>query len=488
MKGLTDSVFKDVYFKKDDQGNVKLVDNFQTRNVKLLPFTLNPLSGNLYDISCGLLGVASEFYRLYTKSTVRTLPSAEDASAVMQVELREQFKMSDEDVERFIAVFQDILFENNKLNVIDPAFFAFAPMSFFDKETKDESKYKKYRSGQPKIANYYLSMAENCQGAFGDAPRDLFSQTVIDCLKTEDDEFSTQSTDDKYFILPFIKDSFAADLKWLVQQSNGVIVKYLPLFLHFYACYSLIQTLAFMNKNNWQKSIEKPLPIYYMLTSEKVTASADGVRKGWSASNLLADTFLDKMSSYAQALDILNTLFEENDGLMTFQEIRDKFAAMEWDEDSKAFCEGILNEYQTNKRTLLENRGTETNALPEPLTIDVNSYEEFMDCLLELCIKLQSKDYPRMKHAMYCMADIRLLMHRREHKVLAFDEELILFLIAMVTKGERVRLDELYRRFETYGILFSFQTKNAISDYLLNLNLLERKSDSGEAQYVRIIL
>jgi DNA phosphorothioation-dependent restriction protein DptG len=243
-----------------------------------------------------------------------------------------------------------------------------------------------------------------------------------------------------------------------------------------------------MNKNNWNTPITKPLPIYYMLTSEKVTASADGVRKGWSASNLLADTFLDKMSSYAQALDILNLLFEDNEGLMTYQEIKDRFATMEWDDEAKAFCEYILNEYQTRKRTLLEDRGTETNALPLALDIDVNSYEEFMDTLLELCIKLQSKDYPRMKHAMYCMADIRLLMRRREHKVLAFDEELLLFLIAMVTKGERVRLYELYRRFEAYGILFSFQTKNAISEYLLNLNLLERKSDSGEAQYVRIVL
>lgn len=487
MKGLTDKIFKEVYFKQDDNGNAKFVDNFQTRRIKLLPFTLNPLSGNLYDISCGLLGVASEFYRLYTKSTVKTMTSAEDASAVIKEELRAQFKMIDEDIERFIAVFQDVLFDNNKLNVIDPAFFAFAPMRFFDKDSKEIKKYNKYRSGQPKIANYYLSMAENCKIAFEEAPRDIFSQTIIDCLQ-KDEKFSIQAIEDKYFVLPFIKESFAKDIKWLVTQSNGVIVKYLPLFLHFYACYSLIQTLAFMNKNNWKYTTDKPLPIYYMLTSEKVTASADGVRKGWSASNLLSDTFLDKMSSYAQALDILNTLFEDNEELLTFQDIRKRFEAMEWNDDAKQFCDDILNNYQISKRLLLEKRGTETNTLPEQTNFNVNSYDEFMDCLLDLCIKLQSKDYPRMKHAMYSMADIRLLMRRREHKVLAFDEELILFLIAMVTKGERVRLDELYRRFDAYGILFSFQTKNAISEYLLNLNLLERKSDSGEAQYVRIIL
>lgn len=487
MKGLTDTEFKQLYFKRDEKGLEKLVDNFQTRAVKLLPFTLNPLSGNLYDNTCGLLGVASEFYRLYTQSSVKPIESVDDTIAVLRIELKYQFKMADEDIDRFIDVFTDILFENNKLNVIDPEFFAFAPMSFFDKDSKDVKKYAKYRSGQPKIANYYLSMTDPGENVFGNAPRDLFSQTVIDCLRKEDG-ISIPTPDDKYLILPFIKASFAKDIKWLVNQNNSVVVKYLPLFLHFYACYSLIQTLAFMNKNNWNTPITKPLPIYYMLTSEKVTASADGVRKGWSASNLLADTFLDKMSSYAQALDILNLLFEDNEGLMTYQEIKDRFATMEWNDGAKAFCEYILNEYQTRKRTLLEDRGTETNALLPALDIDVNSYEEFMDTLLELCIKLQSKDYPRMKHAMYCMADIRLLMRRREHKVLAFDEELLLFLIAMVTKDERVRLDELYRRFEAYGILFSFQTKNAISEYLLNLNLLERKSDSGEAQYVRIVL
>jgi hypothetical protein len=40
------------------------------------------------------------------------------------------------------------------------------------------------------------------------------------------------------------------------------------------------------------------------------------------------------MSSYAQALDILNLLFEDNEGLMTYQEIKERFAAMEWDEEA----------------------------------------------------------------------------------------------------------------------------------------------------------
>jgi DNA phosphorothioation-dependent restriction protein DptG len=65
---------------------------------------------------------------------------------------------------------------------------------------------------------------------------------------------------------------------------------------------------------------------------------------------------------------------------------------------------------------------------------------------------------------------------------------MLLFLVAMMAKDDRIRMKDLYKRFRDYGIEFSFQTKNAISDYLLKLNLLERKSDSGEAQYVRVVL
>lgn len=486
MIGITDKKFADLYFKSDN-GQDKLTDHFQTGKVKLLPFTLNPLSGNLYDGSCGLLGVASEFYRIITQSTVEPIQSADEAADVLRVELKEKFKMADEDIVRFLEIFRDILFENNTLNVIDAAFLAFAPMKFFDKESKDIKSLNKYRTGQPKIAHYYASLASECEKLFTSKPKDIFSQTIIDCLQ-KDNAFKEASSVDTYFILPFIKESFAADLKWLLEQSNSVVVKYLPLFLHFYACYSLIQTLVFMNKNNWNKSTTQPRPIYYMLTSEKVTASADGVRRGWSASDILPDTFLDKMSSYSQALDILNLLFEDNDDLLMFQDIKARFAAMEWNEESKQLCESILMEYQNRKRTSLKDRGTETNALPDLISTEVSNYDEFMDRLLEMCVRLQSKDYPRMKHAMYSMVNVKLLISRREHKVLAFDEELLLFLIAMMTKGERMRLEELYKKFATYGILFSFQTKNAISDYLLNLNLLERKSDSGEAQYVRVVL
>ena len=73
-------------------------------------------------------------------------------------------------------------------------------------------------------------------------------------------------------------------------------------------------------------------------------------------------------------------------------------------------------------------------------------------------------------------------------RVLVLDEDILVFLIAMVTKEQRMKLDDMYNAFHDYGMYFDMNTRIAIESQLTKLNLLDKKSDSGEAQYVRVIL
>lgn len=481
MTGFSDTNFLREYIKRD-----KLEDNFQTGKQKLLPFTLNPISGSVYDGTCGLNGVAGEFYRIKTQSNVMPIYSPQDSEGTLRKELGSRFNMPADDIERFIKVFNDVMFENGTLNVIDPSFFSFVPMKYFDKAHLKDKRVNKYRGGQQKMADYYVSIAEDMQERFDTKEKDLFCEVVNECLQK--DSLMDASKRDRYYILPFIKEQFAKDVKWLLGQNSNVIVKYLPLMLYFYASYSLMQMLMFMNKANWQSPTDKPHPITFMLSSERASEGQAAVKKGWSSTDNLPETFLNKLSAYAQALDILNSMFEDEEELMTFQEILKRFGEMEFTEEAKRICENVLNTYQDHKYDLLDGRDTEPHPIADKKEIDINSYKEFVDILLERCLTYQSKDYPRMKVALYSLVKIKLLEKRRDYKVLVLDDEMLLFLVAMMAGGDRIRMDELYRRFRDYGIEFSFQTKNSISEYLLKLNLLERKSDSGEAQYVRVVL
>lgn len=490
MIGFSDTNFLREYVKtsKDKKTGTlkdKIEDNFQTGKQKLLPFTTNPSTGSVYDGTCGLNGVTGEFYRIKTQSNVKPIYTPQDTEGILRKELGKKFKMPADDIERFIKVFNDVMFENNTLNVIALSFFSFVPMKYFDKGHDKDARIKKYRSGQPKMADYYVSIAKDMQTKFDSKEKDLFCEVVSECL--QNDAFGANNKHESYFVFPFIKKQFAEDIEWLLRQNNSVIIKYLPLMLYFYASYSLMQTLMFMNKANWQCSTERPRPITYMLSSEHASEGQAAVKRGWSSHDHLPDTFLNKMFAYSQTLDILNSMFEDEEELMTFQDILAKFSEIDFDDYAKKTCENVLRTYQDLKYDLLDGRGSEPDPV-EKKVININSYNEFVELLLDRCIAYQSVKWPIMKGAIYSLVGIKLFEKRRNYSVLVLDDEMLLFLVAMMAKDDRIRMEDLYKRFREYGIDFSFQTKNAISDYLLKLNLLERKSDSGEAQYVRVVL
>ena len=101
---------------------------------------------------------------------------------------------------------------------------------------------------------------------------------------------------------------------------------------------------------------------------------------------------------------------------------------------------------------------------------------------------MQDSNYTRMKKWIYNLFSIGFLSLRRGKYILTVDNDMLIFLIAMITHEEKTKLKDMYAKFRSYGIIFNMNTRRIIEQYLLKLNLLERKSDSGEAQYVRVIL
>ena len=123
------------------------------------------------------------------------------------------------------------------------------------------------------------------------------------------------------------------------------------------------------------------------------------------------------------------------------------------------------------------------------MEIDVHSYDEFIYTLEYLCTGLQSPSYiSRMRKKVIDLLSVRFLQSRRGNFVLVLDNEMLTFLVALFTKSKKTKLENLYKLFNSYGIYFNRGSRLAIEEYLLKLNLLDRKSDSGEAQYVTVVL
>ena len=457
----------------------KFIDNWQ-EGIKLLPFNSNPASA--YDKKCGLHGTTGEFFRLWDNDGTKPIEDFEK-SAVEPVKeyLVNQKQMPTTQVPEFVRMMRDIMFVNGNLNITDSAFIKYLPLVPNDERITMKDR-KKYNDGQRKLANYLYSMLSDEMQISGHSNTpNLFSKILQEAL-TPFCGFSDDSKERDYIVLPYIKKSFEEDLCWMLEQEESVKVKYLHLLLHFYACYAVTQAIVRITAKDKQ-SEDEPAPFYFILNSERASVNHDAVVRGWSYQ--IPKSSLDKLYGKSQALDILNSVLGSNVGF--YNNIRKVLYQTDF-EDNRELCNKLLSKYQEEKREVFNRRSSESGSIEE-IEIDVHSYDEFISTLELLCTGLQSPSYiSRMRKKVIDLLSVRFLQSRRGNFVLVLDNEMLTFLVALFTKSKKTKLENLYKLFNKYGIYFNRGSRLAIEEYLLKLNLLDRKSDSGEAQYVTVIL
>lgn len=456
----------------------KFIDNWQ-KGIKLLPFNSNPASA--YDKKCGLHGTTGEFFRLWDNDGTKPIEDfKKSAEEPVKEYLENNKQMPPTEVQEFVQMMRNIMLINGNLNITDSAFLKYLPLVSNDERISDKDR-KKYKDGQEKLAKYLYSMlSDEMQDTGHSEAPNLFSKILQEAL-TPFEGKSDKPIERDYFVLPYIKKSFEEDLSWMLEQEESVKIKYLHLLLHFYACYSVTQAIVRITKN--KQNIEGPEPFYFILNSERASVNHDAVVRGWSYQ--IPKSSLDKLYGKSQALDILNSVLGRNIGF--YNNIYEKLNETAF-EENRELCNELLAKYQKEKREVFKGRRSEDPSIDE-IDIDIHSYDEFISTLEYLCTGLQSPSYiSRMRKKVIDLLSVRFLQSRRGNYVLVLDNEMLTFLVALFTKSKKTKLENLYKLFNSYGIYFNRGSRLAIEEYLLKLNLLDRKSDSGEAQYVTVIL
>ena len=72
--------------------------------------------------------------------------------------------------------------------------------------------------------------------------------------------------------------------------------------------------------------------------------------------------------------------------------------------------------------------------------------------------------------------------------VLNITRDLLLTVTALCVKDKKIKLNQLFNEYEKRGLFFDKYSKEEIESFLTKLNLIDKKSDSGDAKYVRPIL
>ena len=461
----------------------KFKDNWQ-QGVKLLPFSSNASTSG-FDKLCSLQNTVGEFARLANDDG--TQPIKEFESSVIEP-IRKYLarkRMSESQIEDFVKVVRDVFFINGNLNIADPSFFKFIPL--VPEAGITDAEKKKYADGQRKMADYIFSMYKGAPIQFNKVDSDnLFLRIVSDALA--ESVFAQPKGDNSqgnYLIPPYISKAFTSDLTWMLQQTEQVQVRYLHLLLHFYACYCITQSLFLMSSKKLRaKDMESPTALYFILASEKVSMNHDAVLRGWTYKVQKCKT-LERLYGKMQAIDIANSILGEKVGY--YPQILSALEETPFEDNKQALTE-VLETYVREKTAYIHARKTEKHQTIKD-SIDFSKYEDFLHKLEHCCVELQSVSYVgRFKKKVLDILGIRFLQLRRGNYVLVLDNEMLTFLIALMTKGKKTKLEQLYKCFNNYGMYFNRETRSAIEEYLLKMNLLDRKSDSGEVQYVRPVL
>lgn len=453
-------------------------------SINLLPFITNS-SSSKFDNTCSIKGITGDFFRNLKKTDSSISNYTIDAEQKFVFELVRQ-DVSETTIEKLKKIMKDLMCSDNVFRPIEASF-----LQYYSLDKNDNGKITKYGAGQRRIATYLTSMVTD-KDYYRTimSPTNLLCQTIKNALDSA--EQPAKEKNENYYIFPFIKRQFEADLKWLLNQDDYVIIKYIDLFLYFYACYSIGQTIMSLDAyNKVEKDIEKPEICYFILSHESASEKRFAVNQGWSTK--FKPRHIEYIFGRMQCIDILNTIVKDNEDEVVglYPDVLKKFSTVPFTEN-KNNCKKALEYYIKEKTEILKDRSSEKNKnyLTDVFECNVESYEDFFNKLEKACTRLQSYDYKKISAQIIDLFKIRLLQQRRGRgqAVLVLDEEMLQFLIGLITREERCKLKDLYNKFAEYGICFDNKTKEQIAIQLQKLNVLERKSDSGEAQYAKVIL
>ena len=65
---------------------------------------------------------------------------------------------------------------------------------------------------------------------------------------------------------------------------------------------------------------------------------------------------------------------------------------------------------------------------------------------------------------------------------------MLLMLTALCVKDNKIKLNQLFKEYEKRGIFLDKYSKEEVVNFLTKLNLIDKKSDSGDAQYVKPVI
>lgn len=282
-------------------------------------------------------------------------------------------------------------------------------------------------------------------------------------------------------LLPEIKVLFTKDFDFLTQNDDTDFSNMIPLLSYYYFFYTSQVMLQLNRFCNMDRKINK---LYFCVQWEKVSRSREAFKNGWK----MIEDRASAMFSHAVLLEMLNQT--NSDRLYCYDDLFLEYQSLSDDEKVKMFAdiESLKNKYRSECAKPDGFSYVDGNYRQGDLNSLIKGF--FEDIMLQFSKterKRANEAYPK-SFMNFCKNGF-VQKRGAAGNVLAITEELLV-LMTKITIGsnEKMRLNDLFKGFEQRGLFFDSSSKDSIVEFYEKLNLIEKKSDSGDAQYVKSLL
>lgn len=279
-----------------------------------------------------------------------------------------------------------------------------------------------------------------------------------------------------------IQKKFRNDFRFMLNTGMTSLEDFSNLFSVYYFYY-VSQTCISLDRFCDGKR-DDTVEFYYALDWEKVSKNRMCCSSGWDR----LQSSINHMFSHAITLEIINqTDSDAKWDYIAFREYLEQFPnedhqiAEEIKKAEDVYCSyvGDYKRFDEVEYSKVANNETE------------KAIRHLFKCVEAQFLNTERKranQFYNEKFSEFCK--YRWVKNRKKSGlVLNLTERDIIFLTKISLRNEeKIRLNDLYKAYEFRGIYLDNSSKEYLQEFFTKLNLIDKKSDSGDAQYVKRIL
>lgn len=400
-------------------------------------------------------------------------PKAVDLDSLLE-QLEKETKIEPGKEELFRETVSQLFFENGQLRSLNLKMREYAPRP----ELK-EIRIAEYLIDVLGDRDILQGLVKQAMDALS-ARSNVFERLVISKLEHSEDK--PQNWTHYTPITTAVKSVFEQDFEYILLSEARTRDYLLPLLEFYYFAYTAQACLHLERLCDGNPA--SVTPIYFCLEWEKTSQSRQCYTKGWQR----LERSVDKLFAHVITLEILNQIIGE--GRYDYVKLARIAAGSPEDDAQLAGQIRVLS-------TLYRNAITDSREMKKVTLGTVSDKRTPVEIrFLFESVKAQFEDTPRRKNdrtyaekfKKFCEENF-LKLRGRSGYMLSLSEEILIFLTKVCVKDQEIlRLKDVFEEFERRGVFLDNVSKEQVTQYFEKLNLIEKKSDSGDAKYVKRIL